>query len=181
MTPDRVGPLVRSVSVAHLPPKGTHVVVEATEEERAALARDLDLPAIRTLTARLRVVGTPARVHVTGRVTASLTQTCVITLDPFESELDVEVEVAFRAPMPGEEAFDPAEEVEVDLDAPDELVDDRIDLGAIAAEFLALGLDPYPRKPGIAFEESPGEPAEKEAASPFAALAALRGRDDPGS
>ena len=36
-------------------------------------------------------------------------------------------------------------------DAPDPIVDGKIDLGALAAEFLALGLDPYPRKPGVAF------------------------------
>ena len=39
-----------------------------------------------------------------------------------------------------------------DADIPDPLVGGRIDFGALTAEFLALGLDPYPRKPGIAFE-----------------------------
>ena len=29
--------------------------------------------------------------------------------------------------------------------------DGRIDLGAIVGEHLALGLDPYPRSPGVAF------------------------------
>lgn len=177
MTPDSVGPLARPFSVAHLPANGSEVTVEATEEERAALARDLDLPAIKALTARLRVTGTPARVHVKGRLSASVVQTCVVTLDPFESELDEEVEVTFRAPSAGAKAFDSAEEIEADLDAPDELVGDRIDLGAITAEFLALGLDPHPRKPGVAFDEGAagGGAGEGEGDSPFAALAGLRG------
>ena len=34
-------------------------------------------------------------------------------------------------------------------DAPDPIVDGKIDLGALAAEFMILGLDPYPRKPGV--------------------------------
>ena len=34
---------------------------------------------------------------------------------------------------------------------PDEIMDGQIDLGALAAEFLVLGLDPYPRKPGADF------------------------------
>ncbi len=46
----------------------------------------------------------------------------------------------------------------------------RIDFGALTAEFLALGLDPYPRKPGVAFEPvSAGEEP-----LPFADLAALK-------
>ena len=55
-----------------------------------------------------------------------------------------------------------------DEDEPDPIIDGKIDLGALAAEFFALGLDPYPRKPGATFEESTeSEPAD----SPFSALA----------
>ena len=54
-----------------------------------------------------------------------------------------------------------------DEDEPDPIVDGRIDIGALAAEFFALGLDPYPRKAGVAFER----PAEPEGeATPFSAL-----------
>jgi uncharacterized metal-binding protein YceD (DUF177 family) len=178
MTPDSVGPLSRPFSVQHLPAHGSQVTVEATPEERAALARDLDLVSIDRFTAELHVSGTPSRVRVTGRVEAALVQTCVVTLEPFESELSEEVDASFRTPEPGETEFDPGPEHEVDLDAPEELLSDRIDLGAIAAEFLALGLDPYPKKPGVEFQAETGEgetgPADKEAGSPFAALAKLR-------
>ncbi len=37
-------------------------------------------------------------------------------------------------------------------DPPDPIIDGKIDLGALAAEFFALGLDPYPRKPGVAVD-----------------------------
>jgi uncharacterized metal-binding protein YceD (DUF177 family) len=175
MTPDSVGPLSRPFSVAHLPPRGTDVTVETNAEERSALAADLRLAELRSLSAYLHVKGSPARVHVTGRLKARIVQTCVVTLEEFESELDEEVEVSFRAPLPGEEWMEPAEEVEANLDAPDELVGDRIDLGAIAAEFLALGLDPYPRKPGVAFDAEPAEAGDaRDAASPFAALGRMR-------
>ena len=46
-----------------------------------------------------------------------------------------------------------------------------IDLGSLAAEFLALGLDPSPRKPGVAFEA----PADAGEETPFAALQTLKG------
>ena len=48
----------------------------------------------------------------------------------------------------------------------------QIDLGALTAEFLALGLDPYPRKPGVDFSYQ--DPAD-EKDSPFAALGKLKG------
>jgi hypothetical protein len=55
-----------------------------------------------------------------------------------------------------------------DEDEPDPIIDGKIDLGALTAEFFALGLDPYPRKPGAALDE---EPANTEGTdSPFAAL-----------
>ena len=56
-------------------------------------------------------------------------------------------------------------------DAPEPLVGNAIDLGAIATEFLILGLDPYPRKPDVVFETPP---AGDEPAHPFAALAGLK-------
>jgi hypothetical protein len=43
-----------------------------------------------------------------------------------------------------------------------------VDLGAVATEFLVLGIDPYPRKPGAAFELPEGPHREE---SPFAPLA----------
>jgi hypothetical protein len=53
---------------------------------------------------------------------------------------------------------------------PEELIDGSVDLGAIATEFLILGIDPYPRKPGAVFtQESKGDAG----ARPFAALGAL--------
>jgi len=55
---------------------------------------------------------------------------------------------------------------------PEPLENDVIDLGAIATEFLMLGLDPYPRKQGVEF--APPQPEGDPAAHPFAALAALK-------
>ena len=74
MTPESVGPLSRPVSVEHLPEGGLEVVVEATPEERAALAKDFKLPAIHALEGRFRLTGTPRRVRVAGLVRARVEQ-----------------------------------------------------------------------------------------------------------
>ena len=48
---------------------------------------------------------------------------------------------------------------------------DRIDLGALATEFLLIGIDPYPRKPDATFQ---APEVEDDSTRPFAALAALK-------
>ena len=169
MTPESVGPLSRPVSVERLPPEGLDETVVATPEERAALAADFKLPAIHALSGRFRLTGSPRRVRVAGRIEASITQICVVTLDPFDSVVEEDVEVEFARPGP---AGADASRHESAAEPPDAIVDGRIDLGALTAEFLALGLDPYPRQPGAEFQPAD---ADDRADTPFGALGRLKG------
>ena len=49
-------------------------------------------------------------------------------------------------------------------------------LGPVAYETLATALDPYPKREGVSFDWSQGEPnqAQEGQSGPFAALAALK-------
>ncbi len=51
----------------------------------------------------------------------------------------------------------------MDDEPPEPLVDGKIDLGAIATEFLLLGIDPYPRKAGAEFAPVKTDDAERAA------------------
>lgn len=171
--------------VMEVPPQGADIVLEADAAVREELARLNGLTALSSATAKLHATRRGREgLHVTGEVRARATQICVVSLEPFESEIVEPVDVEFepsRTPKPARaeertsrrrrEARPPLEEDEEDMDdlnAPDEIVDGKVDLGALASEFLTLGIDPYPRKPGVAFEE----PKEKSASvSPFARLA----------
>ncbi|NIX77624.1 YceD family protein [Microvirga terricola] len=171
MTPEAVGPLSRPVEVMNLPPQGTQIHVEATTEECAALAKDFGLPGIQALSGDFKLVNSAKGVHVIGVVKASITQICVVSLDPFDSQVEEEVEVDFAesSGMPPE----PPTEMH-EYEPPDEIVNGEVDLGALTAEFLALGLDPYPRKPGVDFAYK--DPAAEED-SPFAALKTLKNKE----
>ena len=171
MTPEPVGPLSRPTDVMNLPPRGQEVHVEATAEECAALARDFGLPEIRRLAGDFRLTTSAKGIHVAGTVRASISQICVVTLESFDSDVEEEVEVDFAesSGMPAEPPTDINE-----YEPPDEIVNGQIDLGALTSEFLALGLDPYPRKPGVDFDFS--DPAD-EKDSPFAALGKLKPKD----
>ncbi|CAH1671481.1 MULTISPECIES: YceD family protein [unclassified Chelatococcus] len=201
-------------AVVDIPPQGLEVERSATPEERAALAESFGLPAIHRLDASFRLSGTPKRVKVKGEVRARIEQICVVTLEPFASDVVEPIEVDFAA-EPSKRALEErrlddwdgdesrsrggrrgsepegrsAEMRLSDADPPDEIVDGSIDLGQLAAEFLALGVDPYPRKPGAVFqtedEEGDGASSRRDELreqvdkpSPFAALSRLRTKSE---
>jgi uncharacterized metal-binding protein YceD (DUF177 family) len=112
--------------------------------------------------------------HVTGRVSATVGQTCVVSLEPMQSEIEEPIDVLFLRNLPPGGA-DPGQSDEEPGKIGDErvepLLNDTVDLGAIATEFVILGIDPYPRRPDAMFRP----PAvEKSSPGPFAALAALK-------
>lgn len=161
-------PLSRRIPVERLPAKGEFVRVEATDEERAALAEAFKLPAIHALLGEFRVVGDRERATVTGVVKGRVSQTCVVTLEPFEADIEEEVDVDYA---PATEPVDEEDAAQRKLDPPDEIIDGKIDVGALTAEFLALGLDPYPKKPGVEFAPV----IEDAEVSPFDKLKSLKG------
>jgi uncharacterized metal-binding protein YceD (DUF177 family) len=172
------GPLSRVVRIDALPKEGQSVTIEASAPEREALAKLYDLPAVAALTAELRVE--PAGrggARVTGAVHGELTQICVVTLEPFDATVDEAVDVRFAPAAEEGRARRPERETVTlalaDEDDPDPMVDGKIDLGALTAEFFALGLDPYPRKPGAEFV---APVAQAPPDSPFTALAGRRAK-----
>lgn len=163
----------RSVSVAEVPAHGLDLRVEPSEAERASLARHLAVLAVPEFSAKLHVAPEGRDgLRVTGTIEATVVQTCGVTLEPFEAPVKEAVDVHF---VPAGTAVPPAAEDDESYDPPDEIVNGGIDVGALATEFLALGIDPYPRKPGAVFE-APAEDAA--AASPFSALSRLKDRDE---
>jgi len=165
-------PFSRMLRVGALPREGQTVTIEASPAEREALATLYKLPSIEALVATL-VLKPTARdgVRVRGAVHGELTHVCVVSLEPFPATIDEALDVRFASRFDDESARRRAEEPEtlsMAEDEPDPIVDGKMDLGALAAEFFALGIDPYPRKPGALFEA----PEQREATvSPFSALA----------
>ncbi len=169
-------PLQHLVSVATLRPDGSAVTVATTSEQQTKIAQMLALPAIDALEGNFTL--TPIKrglVKVTGTVTASIHQTCVVTLDAFETQVTEQVDLEFieadKAPTVKQPSLKPEPEQDLeDNDPPDLIVDGHIDLGAVTVEFLALALDPFPRKPGAEFNYI--DPAD-EKENPFAKLIKL--------
>lgn len=147
-----------------------HEVIEANEAERKALAARFGLLGIERLTGTFTLRREAAGISVTGRVTAAATQGCSITGEPLPATIDEEARLRFV------DDLGQGEEVELDDAEIDVLPLEgaAIDLGEVAAETLALSLDPFPRGPNAeaALKES-GVLSEGEA-GPFGALAGLK-------
>ena len=161
------------VAIHDVPETGRHVELVADENTRAAVAAAIGLRALPRLQASFDVSrhGRDG-LHVVGRVAATVGQTCVVTLDPIENEVDEAVDVTFVPAAPVETPDDGGGHSKVAADdAPEPLVGSVVDLGVLATEFLSLGIDPYPRKSGVEF----AAPAvDDDSPHPFAALAALK-------
>jgi hypothetical protein len=173
-------------------PEGWHVPVHLESVPDTGLRLDLDADeGVRARLGAIAGVRNVSRVHAsvaltrhgdglraTGRVTATVGQTCVVTLEPLETTVDEPFDVLF---VPGMVAADAptflvraAEEVD---DTRETVMDGIADIGAVAAEFFLLGIDRCPRKPGAVF----ALPAEdRTGESPFAVLAKLKPADDKG-
>jgi hypothetical protein len=172
-----------SINVEQIPETGSQVAFEANEAQRAALAAIGGLREVMQATALFELSHAGGgKVHVTGRVRARIGQTCVVTLDPIENNIDEPIDLVFapEADIPKLAALvDNDSESDEIPDPPEPIVNGMIDLGRVATDALFLGIDPYPRKPDAIFELPAVAPDPED--HPFAALKALQNRGKPRS
>ena len=165
----------------------------ADAAERARIARRLDLVALTMLAAKGRVQCDEAGlIVVEGALEAAVTQRCVVTLDPFESETTLPFKRVFTI-----EAVLADETIVLDDtsdDAPEPLDGPFLDVGEVVVEELSLGLDPYPHGPdaeaalkrlgvrregdGPTMDDATADDDDGTTERPFAALGRLRRRPD---
>lgn len=152
---------------------GDRIDIVADEAERGALAGRLGLQSLDRLEAHAVLSREGARVKVTGRLRASLEQSCVATGEPVSAHVDEPFCLAFVPEPKGVSGDEEIELAEADLDT---VFHDgsAIDLGGAIADTLALAIDPYPRSAGADAALKEAGVMSEEEASPFAALAALK-------
>jgi len=176
-TPTADRPFSFDVKVGHISLNPVEVRLEADQAERKGLAALWDVLAVEELKADLKINRWKRDgVRVKGTVKAKIIQECVVSLDPVNTDIDEEFEQLYvpegsklaRVPVQpsGEMVMDPEGQ-----DLPETFVGDVIDVGVIVAEFAALGIDPYPRKPGLDFQDHIEDTGENDVKpSSFAAL-----------
>ena len=175
---DRPDPWRVPVTVAQIPERGLHRELDADEAQRKAMAEIAGVREVVSAHASLEI--TPksgGRFHVAGNVRARVGQTCVVTLDPIETDIDEPIDLMFapseQVPALSDLADDATEGGDA-VDPPEPIEGGVIDLGRLATDALFLAIDPYPRKPDAVFdlETTPPDPEDH----PFAALKALKAK-----
>jgi uncharacterized metal-binding protein YceD (DUF177 family) len=176
-TTEKPDPWRVPVVVAQIPETGLHRDLEADQAIRNAVADVGGLREVLSVQASFDV--TPmsgGRFQVAGHVRARVGQTCVVTLEEIENDIDEPIDLIFAPPeqIPQMAALvDEAEEGDEETpDPPEPIENGMIDLGRVATDALYLAVDPYPRKPGAVFE--PVLEAADPEDHPFAALKALK-------
>ncbi len=158
--------------------------LKPSEDELEALRAFLGLRKLAKFSFRGTLEFTENRaVRLEAKLGASVTQSCVVTLEPVRARVD---EVITR--VYSKKWVAPAEDRQMHEDE-DENLDrlvDPLDMGLVASEALALALPPYPRASDAALEDTsfapPGvAPLSDEDVKPFAGLAALKAKMEEGS
>jgi len=167
----------RPINATHLQVDETRTeTITANEKERAALAARLELSSLEKLTATItltRMGDNKAVIFVEGRVSASVHQFCVVTHEPVPETVEEDFETTFASE--GYVTRWLEEHPDDDLDAPEIIENGYIDIGELAAQYLSLGLNPYPRKEGLEYMDDAEE--EKAKDNPFAVLGALKDKN----
>ena len=168
-----------SIRLDSMPVAGRDVDVTPSADERAAIAAQLGLGSLDALAVKLHAVRFRGGIRVTGRLTATVTQPSVVTLEPLVQDIAEPIDRIF---LPGGEKqyAGPANaEIFVDLegdDVPDHFEGNEADLSDMIVETLALAVDLYPREPNASLEDTGFKP-DLDTTSPFDALKALKPKE----
>lgn len=189
-------------SAPALPPEWTHYIeteditptapitrtIEADEETRTLLARRVNVEDIQSCSAQVTLTReNPHRIHVQGMLHAQLRQLSVKSLTPLETKIEEPFEAWYadldqavplaRARQRAAKSADGEQPMLEEHEDPEPITDGRINLGELAAQYLSLTVNPYPKDPAEADEDlSVDEGVQDE--NPFAKLSALKNRAD---
>src|SRR5258708_14117186 len=173
----------RIVDLDRMGAGGTALEIVASEGERLALTRRCGFLGLSVFSGRVSGDRRPGgQVVVEGRLRGKIVQACILTLDPVTQELDEAFRIVFKQGLAEDRDPESGEAlVSAQVDAPEPLPGNLLDIGEIVAEQLSLAADPYPRRPGVKLEDVLPKPRHSGRAGrneqrrqPFAGLAALR-------
>jgi hypothetical protein len=139
--------------IGRLPKSGIAVPIAATTNECAAIAARARIPEIADFSVEYFLQFLPHSdvLSIKGRVSATITQVCVRSLEPFSQKLQFDFECQGMAhthlPAVPETLESVPGEVEITDEGFEPIVNNRMDLGELAVQQFILELDPYPKNP----------------------------------
>jgi len=145
--------------------------LEASADERAALARRFGISAVDALVARISLDRNGERISAEGTLKASIVQPCAVSGEDFPTEVEEKVAIRFVPEGSIHPSLQEGDDIEIELDEGDldeiEYAGESFDLGEAVAQSLALAIDPYAEGPnadavrarvGIKTDDAPSGP-----------------------
>ena len=172
-------PLTHPYNLARLGNAGEDVRFAADLGQRAAIAKWSGVLSLEKLEAGVQIQKLDsARYTLDFTLDADVTQACVVTLEPVPAHIAHRFrrELQFVGPVRHKPVSDDSgPDVVLDVtkdEGPEEIQSLHVDLAGPVLEEYVLSLEPYPRRPGVAFtpKSQPSEAPE----SPFAVLKGLK-------
>ena len=156
MTMDRKE-LAYTLKFKDIPPEGLSLKLTASEQERSELETIIGVQNIATLEAEVEITPiklVPGEYHFKANLKARVTQPCVVTLDPITQDIMEHLEIIFTPDA--EKVTDPLQEGAVEPLSPffELIEDEKLDLGEILEQYLAVSINMYPRRPDAPHELS---------------------------
>jgi uncharacterized metal-binding protein YceD (DUF177 family) len=159
--------LKKPVALSELSDETASYTLEADATQRDLVAETVDIEGVVSFAVDLRLRKDGQLVTAAGNLRAELDRVCVVSLEPMVEQIDEDFTAVFTTEQSEEEEG----EFEADLDAPEPLHGEHIDLWDVALEQLVLSMSAHPRKEGATAPEDPGAGAK---ISPFDVLKDLR-------
>lgn len=161
-------------------------VISASPQERKDLANRFDVPGIEHAEATLHIARQEGShvIHLRGEIKADIQQVCVVTGEDIVSHVEDSFEAWYED---GEDVvslqkvrrerlstgMDNEVKMPDEREEPEPVVDGKIDVGELAAQYLSLSIEPYPYKEGLTLSEEQKNALASETElrkNPFAAL-----------
>jgi uncharacterized metal-binding protein YceD (DUF177 family) len=159
-----------------IPAGGLNRTREATTEELQDVAKELNILGVSNLSSRYRIVSIAGGAYrLTGSLSASVDQACVVSLEPVAGKVEAAFDVEFWPDLQSEESDEDASVLsgsDVEL-----LEHGLIPVGRIVFETLSASLNPYPRREGVEFSWEDPKSGQDSTSNPFAALSKLKDKD----
>lgn len=183
------------VAVAKIGREPLTVTFEADERQRALLAKRYGILSVDSLAGQAVLCreSDGMTIAVKGAFKATVTQACVVTLEPVPDEIEEDFEGWYldesqaksfmkarklRADTEIDDPFDEHEDEQTMMpaehDDPEPVLNGSVEVGELVAQYLSLALDPYPKSEKALALGPVGDDSPPEKTSPFAVLKDLK-------
>lgn len=173
----------RAVAISTIPRNGYQATLTLNDDEKAAICQFYNLLDVLRFEAEMTLTKrTTTKFVVEGRLKAKVHQPCVVSHAAVETVIDEEINLVLLPEDEFDRFIERKDEdgsliISLEDDIPDTYQGDKIELGVLVLEHLALGLNPYPQAEGAALAEGADDGELRQ--NPFASLASLKDKLKP--